>query len=200
MRLIMDAQSEARNLGGTEIGTEHLLLAATLQQDAVQDSLNRGGLEASALRGQMQSGDGKGVPALEKLFQPNGNLVATKADSKRGRPLGFDLIFMDCNMPVMDGYEACGFIRRAEERLGLNPTPIIALTAYAMPGDKEKCLNAGMSDYITKPIVRDLLLATVNKHMRLHWHREKEYAASRQGQGHTAAHVYHIFLHFTVHT
>lgn len=85
MRLIMDAQSEARNLGGTEIGTEHLLLAATLQQDAVQDSLNRGGLEASALRGQMQSGDGKGVPALEKLFQATARdeLLPFNTDAER---------------------------------------------------------------------------------------------------------------------
>ena len=90
--------------------------------------------------------------ALERLFEPSGNLIASKQVIREGRPLGFDLIFMDCNMPVMDGYEACGFIRRAEERLGLKPTPIIALTAYAMPGDRDKCMNHGMTDYLTKPM------------------------------------------------
>ena len=93
-----------------------------------------------------------GSEALERLFEPSGNLIASKQDMKEGRPLGFNVIFMDCNMPVMDGYEACGFIRRAEERLGLMPTPIIALTAYAMPGDRDKCINHGMTDYLTKPM------------------------------------------------
>ena len=66
-----------------------------------------------------------------QLFESSGKPVTTTKD---GSSLGYDLIFMDCNMPVMDGYEAVEFIRKSEVRLGLTPTPIIALTAYAMPG------------------------------------------------------------------
>jgi len=62
----------------------------------------------------------------------------------------FDLIFMDCQMPEMDGFEAARHIRQ-KELAGTTRTPIVALTADAMTGDRDKCIKAGMDDYLNKP-------------------------------------------------
>ncbi|MBF0161544.1 MAG: response regulator [Magnetococcales bacterium] len=65
----------------------------------------------------------------------------------------YDLVFMDCQMPVLDGYSACRNFRHYEAGLsGHSRMPVIALTAFALQGDREKCLQAGMDDYMTKPV------------------------------------------------
>jgi len=92
---------------------------------------------------------------LEKLGYPfdlaeNGKEAVTAFDT-----MPYDLVLMDCHMPEMDGFEATAQIR------GLEPagvhTPIIAVTANVMKGDRERCLAAGMDDYLPKPLTLDVL-------------------------------------------
>ena len=80
-----------------------------------------------------------------------------------------DLILMDCNMPEMDGYSATQEIRNLESEHNIDQTiPIIALTANAMAGDRLKCLESGMSDYLSKPYTYDELKKALNKWIGLH--------------------------------
>lgn len=74
----------------------------------------------------------------------------------------YDLIFMDCQMPVMDGYAATQKIR--ESQGVIKHTPIVAMTAYSMQGDREKCLDAGMDDYLPKPVQYDEILKMIQKY------------------------------------
>jgi CheY-like chemotaxis protein len=75
----------------------------------------------------------------------------------------FDLILMDLQMPEMDGFEATARIREAERSAGRH-TPIVAMTAHAMHGDREQCLRAGMDDYISKPIDLQALARMIDRY------------------------------------
>ena len=75
----------------------------------------------------------------------------------------FDIILMDIQMPELDGFQATKQIRESET--SANRIPIIALTANALTGDREKCLEAGMDDYITKPIEADKLEEILKKYL-----------------------------------
>ena len=78
----------------------------------------------------------------------------------------YDIILMDCQMPVMDGYTATAGIRDRERRLQAKPIPIIALTAHAMQGDREQCLAAGMNDHLAKPVTQQALAAMLIRWIR----------------------------------
>jgi len=84
----------------------------------------------------------------------------------------YDLVLMDCHMPEMDGYEATKRIRAQEQQRRSQAgaksrrTPIIALTASALKGDRERCLAAGMDDYVTKPVEAEQLLDVMRTHLR----------------------------------
>ncbi|RZK34426.1 MAG: response regulator, partial [Hymenobacter sp.] len=100
---------------------------------------------------------------LANTFLRNAQLEVTEAENgeiaiERVREQEFDLILMDMQMPVMDGFEATRYLR---QELGL-ATPIVALTASAINGEKQRCLAAGMNDYLTKPFYEDELVQMVH--------------------------------------
>ncbi len=96
---------------------------------------------------------------LQVGIAPNGRQAVTAAQSGRYRA-----VLMDVQMPGMDGLDATRAIRTREKEQG-GHLPIIALTAHAMPGDRERCLQAGMDDYLAKPLNKDDLYEVLNRHL-----------------------------------
>jgi len=103
------------------------------------------------------------VKQLEKLGYKvetaSNGLDAVEAHRQRN----YQVIFMDCQMPEMDGYEATKKIRQMESEQNLEPVRIIAMTANAMEGDAELCLATGMDDYIAKPVDHNKLIAALKR-------------------------------------
>ncbi len=93
----------------------------------------------------------------------------------------FDVIFMDCHMPVLDGFEAAKKIQEMVQQGSIEKIPVIALTANALASDREKCLEAGMDDYLAKPFVIDDFLEKIHAHTK-----------KRSNQGSAKVHPTHV--------
>ncbi len=103
---------------------------------------------------------------LSRRLKKKGYEVVMAFDGKQGVEMASEhspaLILLDMSLPVMDGWEAAGHLKANPET---QPIPIIALTAHAMAGDKEKALEAGCDDYDTKPIDFKRLLQKIESHL-----------------------------------
>ncbi|MCK5876352.1 MAG: response regulator [Candidatus Marithrix sp.] len=99
---------------------------------------------------------------IQEILETEGTFISIANNGKKAMEMlevnNFDVILMDIQMPEMDGYETTRLIRKQNNKI-----PIIAMTANAMTGDREKCLAIGMDDYISKPIDENLLFATLEK-------------------------------------
>lgn len=108
----------------------------------------------------------------QRTLENQGCHVDLAADGQEAvamvQDFSYDLIFMDCLMPEMDGYEATAAIRHLEREYGESRKPVIALTANALAGEREKCLEAGMDDFLPKPFSKQALLAMTVRWAPMH--------------------------------
>jgi two-component system, cell cycle response regulator DivK len=105
--------------------------------------------------------DARNIFALSLVLRSKGYIVLSTSDAEAGISLVHEnkniaIVLLDMMMPGMDGYQALNIIRN---NALLKDLPVVAVTAQAMPGDRQKCLQAGATDYISKPIDMDKLLA-----------------------------------------
>ncbi len=104
---------------------------------------------------------------MDTMLRKIGYRTGLAADGQEALELlaaeAFDLVLMDCSMPVLDGYLSTEKIREASSAVKNREVPIIALTARAMQGDREKCLKVGMNDYLPKPVHFDELTTVLNR-------------------------------------
>ena len=103
------------------------------------------------------------VHLLEKASYLTDTVANGKEAIKALETGSYDMVLMDIQMPEMDGYEATRTIRDPRSNVCNHNVPIIAMTAHAMKGDRERCIEAGMDDYVSKPIRLEPLLETIRR-------------------------------------
>ena len=110
--------------------------------------------------------DSRNIFALKAVLKSKGFNVQSASSANEGLRMlrkdeGIKIILLDMMMPDMDGYETLGVIRSDEK---LSDTTVFAVTAQAMTGDREKCLEAGANEYVSKPVDVDLLFELLNRY------------------------------------
>jgi len=154
---VLQPQPKSKNEGAAEnIKNAHVLLAEDnhVNRKVAMGILKKFGCNVDAVC--------NGAEALDMLDQHQ-----------------YDIVFMDCQMPEMDGYEATAEIRKREG--ASRHIPIIAMTAHTMQGDREKCLNVGMDDYIPKPIKRDVVKEILER-----WLKKRQLIPTANGNTETS--------------
>ncbi|MDP3310107.1 MAG: response regulator, partial [Polaromonas sp.] len=159
--VLKDVRSPERLLDETALFLHRVVTGLPQQKQEMLERLHN---SAEVLRGRkvlVVDDDARNIFALTSVLENQGMEVISTTNGRTAIELirttpGLDLVLMDIMMPEMDGYETMREIRRAPE---FRTLPILALTAKAMKGDREKCLDAGASDYIAKPVNTDQLLS-----------------------------------------
>lgn len=156
--------------------------AESVNAEDVRSNASASGRESQSVQNMTPGSSFAGYRALIVDDHPVNILFASKLMKKLGfenvetahnglkgveafKKSDFDIVIMDCQMPEMDGYEATKVIREFEGSEGRDKAPIIAVTADAIKGAKEKCLDVGMDDYLTKPIDPEKLLKILERYL-----------------------------------
>jgi CheY-like chemotaxis protein len=139
------------------------LARAPLGDEAAQAVAPRAAAELAGKKALVVDDDIRNVFALTSALEAHGLQVLHAESGKEGiellkRTPDIDLILMDVMMPGLDGLDTMRIIRQLE---GFQSLPIVAVTAKAMMGDRDKCIDAGATDYVAKPVNIDVLLATL---------------------------------------
>jgi len=135
----------------------HFIARFGVQENPVETPQDRGSAELPV-----------NVKLASRLLEKRGHNVVVAGNGREAPDLlraegPFDVVLMDVQMPVMDGFEATAEIRSREAAEG-GHVPIIGVTAYAMAGDMQRCLDVGMDDYLSKPFIAKDLFALIEKH------------------------------------
>ncbi len=175
---VMMGEEEKRRLGIVKSFLKPV--RRNVLESALKEVLGKGG----ARQREISAGVGMTWPG-RKVLVVEDNPVNAKVITGRLRKLGieptlaahgaealekldgqaFDLVLMDCQMPVMDGYEATQRLRNRELEKGSARVPVIALTAHAGEGEEEKCLGCGMDAYLSKPVRGEALIETLSRYL-----------------------------------
>ncbi|HEY9735308.1 MAG TPA: response regulator, partial [Trichocoleus sp.] len=159
--IIKDAQSPERLLDETSLFLHRVQANLPTPKRMMLEQLQQADPVLTGKKVLIVDDDVRNIFALTSLLEHHRMQVIYAENGRDGITLlqnnpDVDLVIMDVMMPEMDGYQTIGHIREIEQFISL---PIVALTAKAMKGDREKCISAGASDYITKPVDTDQLLS-----------------------------------------
>jgi hypothetical protein len=167
--IVKDVESPERLLDETALFLHRVVSDLPPEKQKMLDRLHRSDEALVGRKVLVVDDDVRNIFALGSVLERHGMTVVTAQTGREAVSILEDtadttIVLMDIMMPEMDGYQTMQLIRKQPE---LRRLPIIALTAKAMKGDREKCLDAGASDYLAKPVNTDQLLAT----LRLWLHR-----------------------------